>query len=383
MSQRGFIRRRGSTWTAYWQVDSKQGRHQRSKGGFPTRKEAQAFLTATLAALQAGTFSEPSKVTVREYLLERWLPGRSASLRPSTFDSYRRNIELHVDPALGHTKLQQLSADHLDRFYADLLQSGLAPKTVRNIHTLVHKALQDAVRKNLVVRNVADAADAPKLARPGEREMRTWSPKQLRSFFEGIADHRLAAAYVLAATTGMRRGEILGLRWSDVDLRARRLSVTHTILTVSYQITPGTPKTSRGRRSIALDPETIRILAAHRARQTSERLEAAAYVDQGLVFARNDGRPVHPDYFSQTFDRAVRRLKLPKIRLHDLRHTHASLGLAAGIPVKLMSERLGHATAAFTQDVYMHVTPAHEEAAAAQIADLVFGVEESRKPRPS
>lgn len=183
MSQRGFIRRRGSTWTAYWQVESKQGRHQRSKGGFPTRKEAQAFLTATLASLQAGTFSEPSKVTVREYLLERWLPGRSASLRPSTFDSYRRNIELHVDPALGHLKLQQLSADHLDRFYADLLQSGLAPKTVRNIHTLVHKALQDAVRKNLVVRNVADAADAPKLARPGEREMRTWSPKQLRSFF--------------------------------------------------------------------------------------------------------------------------------------------------------------------------------------------------------
>ncbi len=330
-----------------------------------------------MAALQGGTFSEPSKLTLCEYLLDRWLPGRSPSLRPSTFDSYRRNIELHVEPALGHVRLQQLSADHLDRFYAELLQSGLAPKTVRNIHTLVRKSLHDALRKNLVVRNVADAADPPKLARPGEREMQTWNPAQLRSFFEGIAGHRLAAAYVLAATTGMRRGEILGLRWSDIDLKAGRLAVSHTILTVSYRITPGTPKTSRGRRSIALDPETVRILATHRARQTRETLEAIGHNDQDLVFARDDGRPVHPDYFSQTFDRTVRRLKLPKIRLHDLRHTHASLGLAAGIPVKLMSERLGHATAAFTQDVYMHAIPALEEAAAKQIADLVFGDEEA------
>ncbi len=165
-----------------------------------------------------------------------------------------------------------------------------------------------------------DAGDPPKLARPGEREMQTWNPKQLRSFFEGIAGHRLAAAYVLAATTCMRRGEILGLRRSDIDLKAGRLAVTHHPCR-SYRITPGTPKTSRGRRSIALDPETVRIPATHRARQTRERLEATAYSDHDLVFARNDGRPVHPDYSSQTFDRTVRRLKLPKIRLHDLRHT--------------------------------------------------------------
>ena len=374
MTQRGFIRRRGSTWTAYWQVDAASGRRQRSKGGFSVRKEAQAFLTTTLGTLQSGTFSEPTKVTVREYLLDRWLPGRVSSLRPSTIDSYRRNIERHVLPALGHVRLQQLSADQLDRFYSDLLVAGLSPKTVRNIHTTLRKALQDALRKNIVVRNVADAADAPKLPRPGEREMSTWAPEHLRTFFKGIAHHRLSAAYVLAATTGMRRGEVLGLRWVDVDLGRRRIAVTHTILTVGYKVTPGSPKTARSRRSIALDPETATILAAHRSRQTRERsIERRDYQDHGLVFAREDGRPVHPDYFSQNFDRTVRRLQLPKIRLHDLRHTHASLGLAAGIPVKLMSERLGHSTAAFTQDVYMHAIPALEEAAAGQIADLVFG----------
>ena len=381
MTQRGFIRRRGSTWTAYWQADSTAGRRQRSKGGFSTRKEAQTFLTATLGSMQVGSFTEPSKVTVGEYLLQRWLPGRIPSLRPSTLDSYRRNIDRHVLPALGHVKLQQLSADQLDRFYADLLISGLAPKTVRNIHTTIRKALQDAVRKNIVVRNVADAADAPKLSRPGEREMATWTPEQLRVFFQGIAEHRLAAAYVLAATTGMRRGEVLGLRWVDVDLIHRRVAVTHTILTVGYKVTPGTPKTGRSRRSIALDAETTAALHRHQQRQLTEKVAIGkGYEDHGLVFAMESGGPVHPDSFSQTFERTVRRLGLPKIRLHDLRHTHASIGLAAGVPVKLMSERLGHATAAFTQDVYMHAIPALEEAAANQIAELVFGTEQPRPP---
>ncbi|MDP8954159.1 MAG: site-specific integrase, partial [Actinomycetota bacterium] len=191
---------------------------------------------------------------------------------------------------------------------------------------------------------------------------------------QGIAEHRLAAAYVLAATTGMRRGEILGLRWVDLDLAHRRLAVTHTILTVGYKVMPGTPKTGRSRRSIALDSETTAALHHHQRRQLTEKVAIGnGYEDHGLVFARESGEPVHPDSFSQTFERTVRRLGLPKIRLHDLRHTHASLGLAAGVPVKLMSERLGHATAAFTQDVYMHAIPALEEAAANQIAELVFG----------
>lgn len=172
-----------------------------------------------------------------------------------------------------------------------------------------------------------------------------------------------------------------------------RLHVRQTILSVNYQLTLGQPKTLRGERKIALDAETIRVLEVHHANQRHERrLLGAGYRDQDLVFTRENGSPVHPDYFSQTFDRAVKRLKLPKIRLHDLRHTHATLGLGAGVPIKVMSDRLGHATTAFTMDIYMHAIPAIENDAADQIADLMFGSgegsaasdgDESDEDRPS
>jgi integrase len=312
-------------------------------------------------------------VTLGEFLLERWLPTKKMAVRVSTYASYRGLVERHVVPALGHVQIQQLSADRLDRFYADLVSQGLATKTVRNIHVLLHRALTDATRKNLVPRNVADAADPPKLNRADREEMKTWTPEQLREFFAGITTHRLAAAYILAATTGMRRGEVLGVRWRDIDFKARRLHVQQTVLTVEYQIIIGRPKTLRGERKIALDDQTIQVLQSHRAAQRREKqLLGDGYQDHGLVFAREDGTPVHPDYFSQTFDRTVKRLGLPKIRLHDLRHTHATLGLAAGVHVKVISDRLGHATTSFTQDVYMHAIPAVEEDAADQIAHLVF-----------
>src|SRR4051794_26637910 len=171
MAQRGFVKRRGGTWSCFWKIETATGWKQRSKGGFVTKREAQAHLTKTLAAFQSGTFADPSKLTLREYLVNRWLPIKRDALRPSTYDSYRRNIELHILPALGHVRLQQLTPDQLDRFYADQLAGGrlsgkkssLAPKTVRHLHTVLHRALADAVRKNLVVRNVADAADPPKV----------------------------------------------------------------------------------------------------------------------------------------------------------------------------------------------------------------------------
>lgn len=375
-SQRGGIYRRGNTWTAFWRTDTAEGRKQHTKGGFRAKKDAQHFLNETMAAIQGGTFSEPTKVTFGEFLTMRWLPTRRMAVRESTYASYRGLVERHVIPELGHIPIQQLSPDRLDRFYADLVAKMLSAKTVRNIHVLVHRALRDAVRKNLIPRNVADAADPPKLNRANRDEMKTWNPGPLRAFFEGIAEHRLAAAYILAATTGMRRGEVLGVRWRDIDFEARRLHVRQTVLSVEYRLTYGRPKTLRGERKIALDLETVRILAEHRAAQDHERgLIGDGYADNDLVFAREDGNPIHPDYFSQTFDRTVKRLKLPKIRLHDLRHTHATLGLAAGIHVKVMSDRLGHATTAFTQDIYMHAIPALEEEAADQIAGLVFGTE--------
>lgn len=188
-----------------------------------------------------------------------------------------------------------------------------------------------------------------------------------------VVDDPLGPAYWLAATTGMRRGEVLGLRWADIDFKTARVSVSHTVLNIAYEITQGTPKTTRGRRTIALDPTTVAVLRVH---QGNQRALQHVVPNGDLVFARADGSAHHPDLFTQSFQRTLKRLGLPRIRLHDLRHTHATLGLAAGIPAKVMSDRLGHATVAFTQDVYMHAVPQMEEAAAQQIADLVFGAEQ-------
>jgi integrase len=381
--QRGFVRKRGAktNWTAYYYVVENGQRRQRVKGGFATKREATAFLTETLAALQRHDLVTPSKLTLGDYITNHWLPAQRHAIRPSTWDSYRRMLSIHLLPKLGNVPLQELTAQQLDGLYAQLLRTGnlrreggLAPKTVRYLHNTLQKALKDAERKGLVQRNVALAADPPKQRAAGSAELQTWTAQEVQHFLTAMTDHRLHAAYVLAATTGMRRGEVLGLRWRDVDFAASRLAVRQTVVLVGYELTFGTPKTARGRRSVALDPTTLAALAEHRRLQREEReLFGPGYQDLDLVFAKPDGSAIHPDFFSQTFDRSVARLGMRRIRLHDLRHTHATLGLAAGVPPKVMSDRLGHATVAFTQDVYMHAIPALEESAANQVADLIFG----------
>jgi integrase len=235
----------------------------------------------------------------------------------------------------------------------------------------VRKALGDAARWGLVARNVAQLADPPT---PKRADMRTWTAGELRRFLEHVEGERLAALWMLAASTGMRRGEVLGLRWVDVDLDLARVAVRQTLVLAGRQVVTSEPKTSRGRRSIALDPRTVGQLRTWRATQLEERLAwGPSYSDSGLVFTREDGTRLHPEWLSDAFAWRIRTAGLPPIRFHDLRHTHASLGLAAGVPIKVMSERLGHSTSSFTADAYQHVTPALEEQAAATVARLVFG----------
>lgn len=382
MTQRGSVRKRGATWTAYWTIASPDGvRRQRTKGGFTSKREAQAFLNETLASIGTATYTAPSKLTLGRYLRDHWLPTVRATTRASTWDSYRRHVEQHIAPVIGGIPLQQLGPQHLDRFYADKLAAGrldgsrgLSVKTVRNIHAVLHKALRDAERKQLVARNVAASADPPRQQQRPIDRARTWTPEQLRQFLEAMRPHRLYAAFLLAATTGMRRGEILGLRWQDIDFEQRRLAVRQTVVSVAYEVQVSAPKTSKGRRTIAVDARTLAALTSHLEQQDRERvLVGDGYAPLDLVFAREDGKPIHPDLFSQIFDRTVAKLPLPRIRFHDLRHTHATLGLAAGVAPKVMSERLGHATVAFTQDVYVQAIPRLEHEAAETIADLISG----------
>ena len=226
---RGSVRKRGTTWT--WYLDGPPEpltgkRRQVSKGGFRTKREAQQALNEALARLRDGTFVQPSQRTLGSFLLEEWLQAvRPPRVRPSTWESYRMNAETHIVPALGHVPLQRLTRAQLTAFYRFLLDhghrggGGLAAKTVRNIHGELHAALRDAVRWGHVARNVAASADLPKGMTP---EMHVWSPEQLRTFLDHARKDPLYAAWLLFATTGMRRGEVAGLRWPDVDLEAGR-----------------------------------------------------------------------------------------------------------------------------------------------------------------
>ena len=299
-----------------------------------------------------GSFVEPATTTVGEYL-DAWCDGLAASgRRPSTVASHPDNLRLHVQPTIGAGRLQALSATDLDRVYAQLLtrgrrdgRGGLSARTVRYVHTILRRALADAARKGLVARNVADLATPPSASAGRAPEMATWTPAELRTFLDAVADHELGALVRLAAMAGLRRGELLGLRWGDVDLDAGRLSVRRQATSVGGVVALGEVKTDRGRRSVDLDAETVATLRAHRQRQREHRLVmGAGWRDHGLVFAAADGSLLHPDKVSKSFNRLVRSAGVPRIRFHDLRHSHATHLIAAGVHPKIVSERLGHAS---------------------------------------
>jgi integrase len=381
---RGSVAKKGTRWYAviYDGVDPATGKYRRRWVPAGTRRgDAEKLLADLVKRSHEGNTVVSEKVTLGVYLLERWLPVQEARLRRSTFDSYRRNIELHVKPRLGAVPLDKLTVEDLDLFYAKLLTAGrvkggaravagLSPKTVRNIHMMLNKALADAFRKGTVVRNVAALADAPSMKARRGSEIKAWDADQLGVFLDAIAGHRLYPAFHVAAHTGMRRGEILGLRWGDVDLDVARLSVRQALVSVAYEVDVSDVKTGSGRRTIDLDPGTVDELRLWR-KQRSEERGGRGPSDAELVFTKDDGQQIHPDSFSQTFDRKVAKLPVPAISLHDLRHTHATLLLKAGVPVKVVSERLGHSTAAFTMTVYQHVLPGMQSEAADLFARLI------------
>src|SRR5262245_17214599 len=379
---RGHVHRRGSTWTYVVDVgrDPASGRRrQRTKGGFHTKRDAERALAELVRTLDDGTYVARDPQTVAEWI-DRWLETMRPKIRESTWRDYRNGLR-RVKAGLGQVQLQSLRPLDIEELYASLLQEGrrygggLAPKTVRNIHIALRRSLADAQRFGLVSRNAAALVKPPA---PTRAELSTWTADELRTFLAAVADDRLMPAYRLFASTGMRRGEVLGLRWSDVDLDKARLTVNRSLTVVDDDLVWSSPKTQRSRRTLSLDPVTVAVLRAHRTRQVEEKLAAGpGWIDGDLVFCNELGEPLHPDRFTRAFGAAVRRSGLPAIRLHDLRHTWATLALQAGIHPKVVSERLGHATTGITLDIYCHVQPELDAQAATTVAQL-FSEEVSR-----
>ncbi len=376
----GYVARKGPRYYAviYEGIDPITGRERRRWYPAGTRAEDARSLANQLAAARAADRPGRSSLTVAVYLTQRWLPTKQLSLRASTWDGYRRNIDLHVVPRIGRVPLRHLRPDHLERLYADLRadgradgSGGLDDKTVLEIHTILRRALDDALRRGMICTNPATVAHAPKRRPLASAASRAWNAQQLRAFLESIADSRFHAALWLAANTGMRRGELLGLRCGEVDLEAGRLSVNRSLVSVGYQLHETRGKTRTARRSIDLDDRTVAVLADWRRRRQAEDERFDPEDADAYVFARPDGSPTHPQVLSDMFNKLVARSGLPRIRLHDLRHTHATLLLKAGVPITVVSERLGHSTPGFTMATYQHVLPGMQAEAARAFAGLL------------
>ncbi|MCU1591667.1 MAG: integrase family protein [Frankiales bacterium] len=349
-------------------------RRQVKKGGYPTKTAAEQALTAVIDEANRGQVAHDDGQRVGDYL-DAWLAGKIADgLRTNTAVGYRHHIDDFLRPHLGHLRLRDLKPSHVEhvlRVIAAPPAKGrpLGPSTVRRVHATLRSALASAKRRRLINYNPAVDIDLPKVSRP---KVRPWEAAELGAFLDSLRGHRLAPLFETIAATGLRRGEALGLRWDDVDLERMVIVVRQQLLQVAdtagvkpcpycdvahRQYAFGPPKTSSGEaRIVELDSGTAGVLLEHSLRQAAERdAWGEAYSDHGVVFAREDGQPIPPDTVSKAFVGLSKAAGLRPVRLHDLRHGAASLRLAAGVDIAVVSKQLGHSTIALTVDTYSHM----------------------------
>lgn len=379
----GHIRKRthrsksGKTTTRWYVVvDLGRGlngkRRQKWHGGYATVGDAEQARAEIVASVYDRTYVEATKVTVASWVTGDWLNALESRAKPTTVASYRANLEHHVLPALGSLKLHEVTGEHLDAFYAELLadgridgKGGLQRRSVGNIHMLIRLIFRDARSAGIVKRNPTADAHPPKRNERKRAVMRAWTTDELAAFLQACAGEHLQAAFHLAALTGMRRGEIAALRWPNFDPSRAQVFVAESRTRVGTEIVHSDSTKTGGARTVDLDPRTVQMLRAHRRRQQ------IAHVEQ-LAFTYPDGRQLRPDYLSERFLRVAAKAGLRRIRFHDLRHTHATIALQAGVPVHVVAQRLGHANPAMTLNIYSHVLPGQQAEAARLVANALF-----------
>lgn len=379
------VMKRGRTWYYVIRVVDPESGTSKPKwvGGFATEKEAKEARDEARVKARRGEYVDRNRLTVAEYL-DEWIDGHALEIKPKTLSGYRDLLDRYVRPRIGSVRLQALRPATLTRFYRELREGGgrnggeLSPRTVDLVHSILRKALNDAVRVDQVLAvNPAERAKRPRKATT--RTIGTiWSAEELRTFLEVASSHRLYPFFHVAAYTGARRGELLNLRWSDIDLERAEVTIRGSAAVIGGEWVEGTTKGGR-ERTVGIDAGTVMVLEEHLAAQVQERREVgASWEEDGFVFARTLGEPLYPDTVTQLMPKLIASYNepagdakrparpLPHARLHDLRHVHASMLLLAGVPVHVVAERLGHADPAITLRVYAHVIRQH----AAGVADV-------------
>ena len=363
------------TFVANATMEGPQPRRQHTKGGFATKREAEAGLRAFQASVDRGEVQRQSKITVKDYLL-RWLAAVEPSLAVTASGTYRILMRCYVLPHLGERELTALRQDHLIQTYRVLLTRGgrdgraLSPTTVRTVHRVLTKALNDAVRDGVLVRNPSTNVPLPKPVQPN---LQVWNRAQIAAFLPVASQDRLYAAWLLALLCGLRRGELAGLRWCDVDQQERSIRIVSQRTTdASSRVIVKDPK-GTSRRTVDLGPVLLEALRAHFDRTTRERQQYGlpAPGQDDLVFLQADTSPYHPDRLRQLFQALARQAGVPVIRLHDARHSCATLALDAGLHPKVVQQLLGHSSWGVTMDLYSHKVERLQRDATQQLEMLV------------
>jgi integrase len=368
MKLKGSIKQEANgRWRVTIDIPGKNGARKQKKQRFDTKEEALDFQLEMNYALMKGTYKEPAKIVYKDYLQD-WFSTKKKSIGTQTAKVYKDHLEGKIVPFLGNLPLSELTVLNIQAFINSLSEQGLSSSTVKKTFEIIRNSLEYAVDFEILEKNPAKKVKLPKA---NKKEMTVWNEEEVNRFFKVAKEDPLFIVFHLALTTGLRQGEVLGLRWKDVDLEKGMLNVRQTLSHDGKTFINGA-KTKSSLRTVNLSQMTAKILKSRKIMIAKEKLSiGAAYQDFDLIACTQHGTPLNPANVRRTFNRIIKVADVPKIRFHDLRHTHATLLLSKGVNVKVISERLGHSNIKVTLDTYSHVLPTMQEEVARKLDEII------------
>ncbi len=369
---KGYIRKRGAKWSYTVDIgkDPRTGkRKQKSKSGFKTKKQAQAALAELVNNVEKGAHIEPSKTKFKDFAIDYLNKNYKNRVKASTFDRVNSIILKQIIPWFGNIELKNIDQFTIHDFYNEKIKEGFSSSYIQRMHEMIRMLVKVAYKWDLISKDISSMIEPPKLKR---KEMNVWTVDQVRAFLKHTKHSRYHPVFFLAAYTGMRKGEILGLSWDDIDFESKTLRIKKTLYKIESGYLLQEPKTRDSIRTIYLDDDLIRVLRKQKVKQNLERLKYGnVYKEHNMVFAQETGEFVFPSAVNALFTRFTKQLGLPRIRFHDLRHTHATILLSMGVNPKIVANRLGHSSVKITLDTYSHVLPEMKQDVSEQFSKMM------------